>query len=479
MAPRTPDVTDIGTMTYPTVRTILLQVNSARQLRQLEEASPQLEGDDAECWIRLIGRDFPVLSKRHNFAPKNPSSWHLIYARYERLEADQKREAEEKLKAAFAGIKKEKASNTSQIVDFDRRRLPHPPRDGRGGGGPRKPGMGSKRADESDLRFMGGTRTKTTTGQGILRKARREAREISARNRLATPTGLLPVRQGQIVSAPKAMVEDERIKAQPAIRGAGGGVAVLRSGASELKRNREMEEREERLRRLKNASAAAARKGATVVSDSDLEDEEGYGGRDQEDDGYESNDGGNGLGGGLDADELENLFDEKPTVTTTSKSTNTNTANRNLLAPVKPSSKSTALLSSTSKPNPSTATTTTTTSTIKRSGILTNAPGSTRMAKPVTVTVSRPQSGSISTSNNKATSMSPTSSSSSTQQKKAFSPPASSPTKPYHHQSPPSGAGTASSASPELKPQASTTMAARKRKPVDIFMKPKPKVQKR
>lgn len=502
MAP-TIDVTDIGTMPYPTVRTILLQVNSARQLRQLEEASPQLEGDDAECWVRLIGRDFPVLSKRHNFAPKNPASWHLIYARYERLEADQKREAEAKLKAAFAGIKNKKAENVSQIINFDRRRLPHPPKDGRGGGGGvRKPGAGSKRPDDGDLRFTGGTRTKTTTGQGILRKARREAREISARNRLATPTGLLPVRQGQIVSAPKAMVEDERIKAQPAIRGAearasSGG--VLRSGASELRRNKEMEEREERLRRLKSASAANAGKGATVVSDSDLEDEDGgFGGddRDNDDDDYDLNDRGNR--GGLDADDLENLFDEKPS----SSSSKPSSSRKVSLAPMKPATRPTtpaALLSSSSKPTkPSPmATATASTSTIKRSGILTNAPGSTRKARPVPVPVSRPRSGSTSNNNHntnsKATSasVSPSSTTSySTQQKKAFSPSSSPPAKPYpphpqqYQSSPPAAAttsaGPASSASPELKPQAPPPLAAaRKRKPVDIFMKPKPKVQKR
>lgn len=501
MAP-TIDVTDIGTMPYPTVRTILLQVNSARQLRQLEEASPQLEGDDAECWVRLIGRDFPVLSKRHNFAPKNPASWHLIYARYERLEADQKREAEAKLKAAFAGIKNKKAENVSQIINFDRRRLPHPPKDGRGGGGGvRKPGAGSKRPDDGDLRFTGGTRTKTTTGQGILRKARREAREISARNRLATPTGLLPVRQGQIVSAPKAMVEDERIKAQPAIRGADARASsggVLRSGASELRRNKEMEEREERLRRLKSASAANAGKGATVVSDSDLEDEDGgFGGddRDNDDDDYDLNDRGNR--GGLDANDLENLFDEKP-----SSSSKPSSSRKVSLAPMKPATRPTtpaALLSSSSKPTkPSPmATATASTSTIKRSGILTNAPGSTRKARPVPVPVSRPRSGSTSNNNHntnsKATSasVSPSSTTSySTQQKKAFSPSSSPPAKPYpphpqqYQSSPPAAAttsaGPASSASPELKPQAPPPLAAaRKRKPVDIFMKPKPKVQKR
>lgn len=429
------DVTDIGSMAYPTVRTILLQINSAKQLRHLEINSPQLEGDDAECWIRLINRDFPVLAKRHNFEPKNPTSWHKIYARYERLEAEQKREAEEKLKAAFAGIKKEKQENVSTIVDFDRRKLPRPPRDGRGGGGPRKPGMGRRGGgpDEGDLRFTGGTRTKVTSAQSILKKARREAREISARNRLATPTGLLPVNRSQIISAPKGMVEAARIKAQPATRIHAPGAP----SKHEQKHSRELEEREARLRKMKNMGA---NKGATVVSDSDLEDEDGY---DDDEDGYD--DGDVSGPGGLDPDELEDIFDEKPKPppTRATKPTTTSTSSGGFSA-------------STTRSNIT-----------KRSGLLSNAPGSSKnnlivSTKPAPKpTTSKPAS--ISTSKPVSASTNP----------KSFSPPLENSSPPKH--APP--VVTASSMSPELKPQAS--MPPRKRKPVDIFMKPKPKMQKR
>lgn len=508
-------------MPYPTVRNILLQVTSAKQLRQLEENSPQLEGEDVECWTRLIKKDFPVLAKRHNFEPKNPGSWYRVYAKYERLEAEQKREAEAKLKAAFAGLKKEKAENVSQIIDS--RKLPRPPKDGRGiPGGARR--AGGKRADDGDLRFTSGIRTKTTTGKGVLRKAFREAREISARNRLATPTGLLPVRQGQIISAPQGMVEEARIKAQPAIRGAAaaaaatgpGGRRPSASGATTLleqKRARELEEREARLRQLKNAKQGDVAK-STVISDSDLEDEgegEGYNGGysgagagaraaayDDDDDPYNSN----GLGGGLDVDDLEDLFDEKPSSKPATSRTSTSTGNRKLsLTPVKPSA---------AKPTSSTATSPGASTqrpilpvTSKRPrGLLCNAHGSTRTGlKPVARprSSSNSTSASISTANSKDASppkstFSTASTSARPQQqpkKLAYSPPAekkqySSPTK----QSPPAtytNTASASSTSPELKPQASGSGSgsasaapmARKRKPVDIFMKPKPKMQKR
>ncbi|KAK7756864.1 hypothetical protein SLS62_001309 [Diatrype stigma] len=520
MPPRV-DVTDIGNMPYPTVRNILLQVNNAKQLRQLEENSPQLEGEDVECWTRLIKKDFPVLAKKHNFEPKNPASWYLIYAKYERLEAEQKREAEAKLKAAFAGLKKEKAENVSHIVAS--RKLPRPPKDGRGiPGGARRTGTGGRRPDDGDLRFTSGTRTKTTTGKGILRKAYREAREISARNRLATPTGLLPVRQGQIASAPKAMVEEARIKAQPAIRGGASGTSSgnrrpSTSGASTLleqKRARELEEREARLRQLKNAKKGDTTK-TTFVSDSDLEDEgdDGYSGArgraqeqdnddDDDDDPYNSN----GLGGGLDVDELEDLFDEKPGSSSkpaTSK-TGTSTGRKLSLTPAKQSaarpaaSTATSPASSVQRPIIPVVS--------KRRGILCNAHGSTRTdLKPVPRPRSRSNStsASASTTTSKAASPSkPTSATATTAsrqqppKKLAYSPPVEkkqqsqqypSPTK----QSPPvASTTTASSASPELKPQASgsasapapaapTPTMARKRKPVDVFMKPKPKMQKR
>lgn len=427
------DVTDVGHMPYPTVRSILLQVNSAKQLRQLEENSPQLEGDDAECWIRLINRDFPVLSKRHAFEPRNPTSWYKIYARYQQLEAEQKREAEEKLKAAFAGIKREKAENVSTIMNFDRRKLPHPPLDGRGPIGGSRRGAGGRRGggpDESDLRFTSGIRTKTTTGKSVLRKARREAREIQNRNRLATPTGLLPVQRGQIAAAPKAMVEAARIKAQPATRIQAPGGGSSSSGSSRIladqKRARQLEEREARLRRMKSASGA--KKDATVLSDSDLQDEDEAEEEDFDDgdrgdlfDDDEAEDDDAGGVGGLDEEDLEGLFDDKPKPPPTSRA-----GKAPATAP---------------KASPT-----------KRSGLLSDAPGSFRNAVTTRTTAPpRPNNNSY------GASASPPA--------KASSSAAGSP-EPGRSQ----GSGHATPLPPGM---------ARKRKPVDIFMKPKPKTQRR
>ncbi|KAH7027341.1 RNA polymerase II transcription factor SIII subunit A-domain-containing protein [Microdochium trichocladiopsis] len=272
------EITDIGLTPYPAVRRILLNINSASQLRQLELASPHLEGDDAECWIRLIDKDFPVLSKKHNFEPRNPASWHKVYSKYQRLEEETKRAAEEKLKSAFAGINKEKASKTSSVVDFDRRKLPKLPKDGRGLAGVRRV-KGQPVASTNGLRFTGGTKTKVTDAKSIMRKARREAAAIGARNRLDTNSANL--RRDQLQQAPKGLVNEYKLKARPVERGmpsAGGRIAtgIMRPPVPSVKRiDRDLEEREARLRKM--TSLANTRRNTTVVSDDELDDEEDIG----------------------------------------------------------------------------------------------------------------------------------------------------------------------------------------------------------
>ncbi|KAJ1327468.1 elongin-A [Microdochium nivale] len=312
------EITDIGLTPYPAVRRILLNVNSAAQLRQLELASPHLEGDDAECWTRLIEKDFPVLSKKHNFEPRNPASWHKVYSKYQRLEEETKRAAEEKLKSAFAGIKKVKASKVASVVDFDKRKLPSLPKDGPGTSGARRGPKGQAVASTNGLRFTGGTKTKVTDAKSIMRKARREAAAIGARNRLDTNSANL--RRDQLQSAPKGLVNEYKLQARPAARGmpsAGGGrvPGIPRPPVPSVKRiDRDLEEREARLRKM--TSLANSRRNTTVVSDDELEDEDDIGYEFEE----EEEDNGYGGGGGLDADDLEEIFDEKPPAATRSSS---------------------------------------------------------------------------------------------------------------------------------------------------------------
>lgn len=394
------DIRDIGSTPYSLVRPVLLRMDSAIQLRALEEASPHLQAEDGECWIRLIKKQFPALHEKHNFTPTRPELWHKVYNKYAKMNAQQKAEAAEKLRSAFAGINQKKAANTSEIMAFDRRRLPLP-KDSRGPSDKKGPvGRRGGSNDTGELRFTGGSRTKVTTAQSLMRRVKREAREIHSRNKIGTPAGALRVRTGQIKSAPKGMVNEQRIKNQPTVK---NQPATARYH-EEDERDRVMEEREERLRKLK-----AGGKQPQLVSDSDLEDD------DDEDDifGERSGRGDGGGGGFLDEDELEDLFDVAPSKTGSSRSAATVTAS-------KPAPKPVVLPS-------------------KRSGVLANA----RRAEPSQVYRVPVQPASTSA--------------------------------PQPQPSPPAKSASVShaapSASPPLKP-----MPPRKRKPVDVFMKSKPKV---
>ncbi|KAJ8132052.1 hypothetical protein O1611_g1575 [Lasiodiplodia mahajangana] len=279
------DINDMGYAPYGVVRPILLKIDNAAQLRRIEINSPHLEGETVECWRRLIARDFPVLSERHNYVPTNPKSWHKIYSKYRHLDRTAKREAEEKLKNAFKEIKKEKDDNVSQVINYDSRKLPRLPRDVKPQVGIRRKGsrMGP---DLSELRFTGGSRTKTNTPKSLLKRAIREAKEISTRNRLNTPTGAAQVRPGQIIRAPTGMVQEKVKSARPLT-----GIRPPSYQPTSNSRSRELEDREARLRKAKEKDT---QRGGSYMDDEDLDDLDIEG----EDDPI-----------GLDVDDLEALDD--------------------------------------------------------------------------------------------------------------------------------------------------------------------------
>ncbi|KAI1280023.1 RNA polymerase II transcription factor SIII subunit A-domain-containing protein [Xylaria sp. FL0933] len=257
------DITDIGTIPYAIARPILLKVDSAVQLRQIEVNSPQLAADTAEFWKRLIARDFPVLSRREAFVPKNPKSWHKIYAKYQQMDTEAKRAAKERLQSAYKGIQEEKDRTVSKVVTYDSRKLPRLPRDVRPQVGVRAK---SNRAgpDQSELRFTGGSRTKTNTPKSLLKRAMREAKEISTRNRLNTSAGAGYVRPGQIAKAPVGMVQEKVNKARP--------VTGIRPPSHRLRSISGQPELEDREARLRKAKEMTSQKGGSYISDEDLDD---------------------------------------------------------------------------------------------------------------------------------------------------------------------------------------------------------------
>jgi elongin-A len=277
------DLTDVGDFEYWKISEVLARVSDPEQLHQIEEASPQIKGEDAELWRLLIARDVPDW-RRKNYAPKNPTKWYQVYKKYMREQKQEIEADKQKLKEAMLGLKKEKENNVSKVVDA--RHLPKLPRDPRmkaNAGvllGGRKKGFAS--TGSSVLAFTGGSKTKMTTGASVLMRARREAKEVSARNRLITPTHNLHGPTSQVRKAPQAMVDEYRRAAEPALKiytprkrpadFASGGVSNQHGTISKSS----LEERERRLRALKMGSSEKADSGPkpTLVGDSDSDNDD-------------------------------------------------------------------------------------------------------------------------------------------------------------------------------------------------------------
>jgi elongin-A len=211
------EVTSLGDLLLDNndyVRHILLRVDNAAQLQEIEENSPQLQGELEEFWRRLIQRDFPTLQKRKNYIPQRADQWHKVYAKLLKEQKAERAEARQALQANFADIKKEKDKHVSRILDKRESRLLLKQGSGRG--------LGIRRAGGRDLpstlNFGAGSRMKMTTGRSVMKRVRREVREIAnARSTLSTPSGIRSIPKSGIKMAPQAMINDREIAAQPAI----------------------------------------------------------------------------------------------------------------------------------------------------------------------------------------------------------------------------------------------------------------------
>ncbi|MCJ1368509.1 hypothetical protein MMC16_007653 [Acarospora aff. strigata] len=210
-------ITDVGDIPYELIRPVLIKLENPHQLRDLEKASPQLCGADAEIWREFIKRDIPNWeTKPHQ--PKNPKNWYKVYTK---LRAENQAEVDKDadiLKAAMDGIKTERAKHTSRVVDA--RTVPKLPRMGgmRAEGGRSRQSTGGTAS--SALTFGSGSRTRPVTGKAVLEKARREAREMSLfsarKTLLATPTHKLNDKATQVRNAPQGLLAQHKKPVAPA-----------------------------------------------------------------------------------------------------------------------------------------------------------------------------------------------------------------------------------------------------------------------
>ncbi|KAM3482204.1 hypothetical protein MY5147_000323 [Beauveria neobassiana] len=252
-------IVSVGYLSYSSVRHILLKVDNARQLRQIELNCPQLHGETGELWLRLIEKDFPLEFKAKAYMPKSQDKWFKVWEKY-KVDHDRSiRESEEQLRAALMGLRQDKEKNTSKIVEG--RFLPSDAIRPKKRNGPKDHTTGV-------LTFGGGSRTRTLTGAGVMRKARREAREVRNIQGALSRSVVAPIRlleKQHLKAPPPAMVRERRIAAQPAFR------------------TPETEEREQRLQELEKKRAAAleehSQRAAYITDseeDSDMDQEPTY-----------------------------------------------------------------------------------------------------------------------------------------------------------------------------------------------------------
>ena len=215
-----PDLNDVGDFEYWKIRPVLLRLESPAQLHEIESNSPQICGEDAELWRNFVVRDFPNWEQK-NYVPKNPSKWYRVYLKYKKEQQLEIARDEEILRASMGQLKKAKETNVSKVMDL--RSLPKVPRDpwmmANNGGVPlgKRPGL-FKKEGPSSLVWSSGSKTKMTNGQSVLTRARREAKEISQRSKLAKPTHELKAQAGQVRKAPAGMVNEYRKAAEAPIK---------------------------------------------------------------------------------------------------------------------------------------------------------------------------------------------------------------------------------------------------------------------
>lgn len=119
------------------------------------------------------------------------------------------------------GIQKDRQSHVSKVVDH--RTLPKLPKDpymmpNNGGVPLTKKNPWGKKEPSGVLNFNSGSRTKLSSAQSVLTRARREAKEIGQMSKLSKPTHLLSGRISQVRKAPAGMSKEYQIAAQPALK---------------------------------------------------------------------------------------------------------------------------------------------------------------------------------------------------------------------------------------------------------------------
>ncbi|EXJ88691.1 hypothetical protein A1O1_05623 [Capronia coronata CBS 617.96] len=247
-------ITDIGDLDYDLVRPVLLKIESPEKLHQLEQASPQIIGKDAELWMNFIKRDIPDWHlKPHE--PKDPKKWYKVYCKLKEEARLDSTADEAMLKAALANIKNEKEQNVTEIAS----RVNYAP---------------SRRSRMQYNSVSGRAGSKGANKMTLMEKIRKEARDAKA-SRMNRPMHELPKRATAVAKPPQQFVEELKQKAattvshtptrrvvpvqtpRPPLHAPRPKRPEIESSSYDL-----MKDREARLRALKNGNPAPGSTGS-------------------------------------------------------------------------------------------------------------------------------------------------------------------------------------------------------------------------
>ncbi|KAK3310125.1 uncharacterized protein B0T15DRAFT_25546 [Chaetomium strumarium] len=198
-------VSSLPGVPFEYARRVLKAVKSAEHLRLLEvscESDDLYANEWPEHWKRLIKADFPALSAKHNFVPKDPRSWHKVYQKYKRMDDEMVAAATAKLEQDMAAKAEEENSRRATFLSASQGRKLQP-----------------KGRPKGDFRDFAAARPRPPPVKQLsaVQKARQEMAQEAKRFKLATPTGQVKVPAGQLKKAPAAMVEDARRRSQPSL----------------------------------------------------------------------------------------------------------------------------------------------------------------------------------------------------------------------------------------------------------------------
>ncbi|ERS99802.1 uncharacterized protein SPSK_09164 [Sporothrix schenckii 1099-18] len=209
-------VTDIGDMAFSSAVPLLAHIDSPHQLWQLEQNCPQLADEPLEMagiWARLLTKKVPGWDTKGYLTDEElkTMTWIEMYDKAKAALDAETAAAADRLKQTLAGFSKAKEDNATQLVNSRAllRKMPGVMAKKRG------PGRAADRG-QAVLSFGSGSRTKMTSGQSVLRRARREAKEMSKVSQLSSRlTDNQAVARSQIRMPPAAMLHDHRVAHQP------------------------------------------------------------------------------------------------------------------------------------------------------------------------------------------------------------------------------------------------------------------------